>query len=63
MDIFQCINKKKSNVRCSCKRCKNNYDGICVNDVIMDKYKSSDYVLIEDCEDSMKYKDRPYYEE
>lgn len=60
MDIFQCINKKKSNVHCNYKICKNNYDGICVNDAIMNKHKNSFYVLLEDCNDPYEEPDSYY---
>lgn len=48
--IFQCINKKKSNVHCCLKQCYHNYDGICTDDYVMDKYINSSYVLLEDCD-------------
>lgn len=65
MDIFQCINKKKSNVHCQYKRCKHNYDGICIHEDVMNKYKDSAYALISECdiayEENCNYDDMYWY--
>lgn len=50
MNIFQSINKKRSNVHCDDNNCEHNYDGICTHDVRIDEYKDSAYVLICGCD-------------
>jgi hypothetical protein len=60
LDIFQCINKGRSNVHCKCTRCKHNYDGICIHELRINQYKDSAYVLLEDCD--IAYDDESQYD-